>query len=772
MLLYSVEWSRWARRGTRQPGWLCASIPSIGLPWSHEKTSTRSLFCSSRNLIAISWKEYSACRKKRDVYSKSRSQIRPFGICRGNPFLDIPVSRASAKRLASCILHGARLQPQSGGVRKLLTSGRCSAAHFTIMLQRLLIRAWDVPLKRMLDFYCPPGKELDDEKNLSLKAYATPFRSVLRFLLRVCKYVVPTEMLTLCSHREYLRKVVRSFLECKANSVPFDSIFHEDVLIQSQDELPSYLSNSERSSQKCFGRDYAGKTLCFLFRAVIAHTFAVCFVVSSAGDADSKRMFLRRDLNMRFYAIASNHLLRSGDFQHLKDTARTREVRPMTSLHFLPKPGGFRVIQSMEHGRTRKQAYLIQSVLMCERLSHPESFGASVRSVAEVYERWRGFAERWRWHGRPKLYAVCFDIRQAFDSIPLHRLLWHELPELFHSNAYGLRRFFCSDGNFRFPRRKWMACPLENVTGGYDAFSHQFSRCSRELILADEGIIYWLRTSDIIAWLRRTVGKNLVLLRNGEGILVQRHGVPQGLPISSLLCDFHLGQFERSCFRDIVCAQNREDALTLMIRYVDDVLFVTSNASLFHSVLARVHQGSETFGVMPSPGKTRVCISGIGTGTVEWCGMILNLRNAEVLLNTPPICRGLGPECRDFLGPHKSSGTKRVIARFVSIFASQIQPIFVDARINMRQTVQSNIYAALNLALCRVDQRGFFAIFESQNNRKKFTHMLFRALVDRLHRLVPTGLHHELSVKYLKRLLYESLHFFACPLDNFRNRPH
>jgi hypothetical protein len=591
-----------------------------------------------------------------------------------------------------------------------------------------------------------------------MQAYATPARSVLRFLLAVYRFVVPVAMLKADVRLQHVRRAVRSFLFSKATSAPVDFILSENCLFEHPVGLEEGWRVLKRPQSTDFYFDYSRNIFCFLFCSVIIHTFGECFFVSPAGDAASKRLFMRRDLSARFHSNALNHLIASGEFQRLRGNHTDRASRPLTLMRFKPKPGGFRVIQSMRPSKIRRQAYLVHSVLMYERVSHPEVYGASVCSLAEIHQRWSDFALRWKQNGRPPLFAVCFDIRQAFDSIPLDRLLWHELPKLFHSDTYALKRFSCSDGNFRFPQRKWMACSLENITSGYDAFAYKFPRCSRELIFADEGLTCWLRTQDILSWLRRLMRKNIVVSGSGRDVLIQRHGVPQGLPISSLLCDFHLGQFEKSCFRDIVSGPNREGVLTLMMRYVDDVLFVTTSASVFQDFLARVHQGSKTFGVVPAPGKTRICYSGIGMGRLEWCGMTLDLRNMEVALNTPRINFALEQGCSGISKLRSRLAFERNIKRFISIFSSQIQPIFLDARFNSGRTVQNNISAAMILALDHLKQRWFFEQIANPYGQKRVIRNLRRALSGRLFRAIPSGLRYDISMRQLERFLRESFH--------------
>jgi len=626
----------------------------------------------------------------------------PYGITTRNPYLAMHPSKSNAKRLLALAAAGlcSREEYHGGACLPL----RCSSCiRFLDAFRCILVRAWDIPLKGMLNHYCPSKATTVDQSQPVMKKYASSRRSVFHFLFAIFRSIVPTCVFESFTFEIWVRKAISSFLLSKISSTPYDVRLHVAQLMETV-QFQQHQPMSFGDAGVCRNHPlHIQHIFSFLFNAIVIHVFDECFVLSAADRAEMRRLILRRDSLFVFRTQAIAHLVRSGDFERMRKNLGKRTGH-WTSVRILPKANSFRLVQKMSPDTQGKETTLIHAVCLYERLSRPEAFGASIRSLTEMHQRWAAFVQRWRRFGRPPLFALCFDIRQAFDSIPLKRFLWRELSDFFHSEAYALRRFIVTDKQFRFPQRKWFACPIADVTRGYDAFALQYLQSARSKIIADEGVICSLHTADIISHLRRIIGSNQVHFGDHSSALIQRRGIPQGLPISSILCDFHLGCFERKCLKDFLRVNSTKDPPSLLMRYVDDVFFVTSEVSIFRAFCNRVQQCSKALGVMPSPGKTRKCVAGGRKPRIEWCGMIFDLQSAQVLLRMPRSIPSEAPDAAVFFSKCKTASHPRILRRFISIFASQMQSVFLDLSINGPETVKRNICTALRLALNRIGE--------------------------------------------------------------------
>ncbi|KAM3726113.1 Telomerase reverse transcriptase [Dirofilaria immitis] len=124
---------------------------------------------------------------------------------------------------------------------------------------------------------------------------------------------------------------------------------------------------------------------------------------------------------------------------------------------------------------------------------------------------------------------------------------------------------------------------------------------------------------------------NLSEFEYRDGVYRAFRGIPQGNHASTRLCDPYLGAADCKRYSDVM---RRRD--TLLIRYVDDYLLLTTDINVTRKFLETMHLGTDdSFNVIAEPTKTvinfycecnELLISAkmvSSCGAVPWCGYII-----------------------------------------------------------------------------------------------------------------------------------------------------
>ena len=129
----------------------------------------------------------------------------------------------------------------------------------------------------------------------------------------------------------------------------------------------------------------------------------------------------------------------------------------------------------------------------------------------------------------------------------------------------------------------------------------------------------------------------------------QRHGIPQGSVLSTLLCSFFYGEFERSHLAFL--REGDSGSKRVLVRLVDDFLLVTAELDVARRFLDVMLAGSPEFGVRVREDKTLCNFEANFCGRAvrrlpqqqawfPYCGLTVDMKTLDVR-KTPA---GLGPE--------------------------------------------------------------------------------------------------------------------------------
>lgn len=330
-----------------------------------------------------------------------------------------------------------------------------------------------------------------------------------------------------------------------------------------------------------------------------------------------------------------------------------------SQIRLLPKDTGLRPITNLRRRVTKLQggkAVLGRSInsmlapvhkmLDFERKQQPASVGSALFSVGDMYPKLRAFRARLRSKtGRlPPLYFAKVDVHSCFDTIPQQGVV-KMMEQLAPEQMYRIARHAqikASDprqnGKGAYaqskPARKFLAsahAPLD-FRGFDEMVEETFASERKNTVFVDNVLRTAHKKQKLLDLLKDHVGRNMIKI--GKKFFRQKHGIPQGSVLSSLLCNCFYAKLEREYL------SFAEDGDSLLLRLIDDFLFITTKKTAAVRFLQTMHDGMEEYGVFVNPIKSHanfvVNINGttISRTTMDpnfpYCGTKINTKTLEI----------------------------------------------------------------------------------------------------------------------------------------------
>ncbi|SNX84166.1 uncharacterized protein MEPE_02874 [Melanopsichium pennsylvanicum] len=358
---------------------------------------------------------------------------------------------------------------------------------------------------------------------------------------------------------------------------------------------------------------------------------------------------------------------------------------------------------------------------------------SSVFGPNEIYTQLKTFKQRLTQgqsqRARKKLYFIKVDIRCAFDSIDQGKLL--EIIERIlrkdheqETEGYRIHRFakiMCSTireakstSAIAVPRTKGtkrefvrLARPDTEHIDFFDLAS-SLAVALHDVVFVD-GVSYrYESTSLILKLLRQHITENLIKI--GKEFYRQRVGIPQGSSLSTLLCSFFYADMERQDpFLSSLRSDNRDGPKSLLMRYTDDFLLITTSkrqAKRFYQIM---RQGHPEYGCFISPEKTLInfdlldasssngpLVPRIYSEDFPWCGLTISTVNLGV---STDLGRYAGIDIRDTLTVEYCRRSGQVLVeKMIQSVKSRCHILFTDTALNGDRRAYSNIYKAFVVA--------------------------------------------------------------------------
>lgn len=391
-------------------------------------------------------------------------------------------------------------------------------------------------------------------------------------------------------------------------------------------------------------------------------------------------------------------------------------------------------------------------VLKLEVSRQPECLQGSLFNNNDVYCRLYPFLKKWRSLKCGKPNIVSFDITRAFDNIDIP-LLMTAITPMFLESKYVILKYTQVKqvlGIIRVKQQR-LAAPYHTEKPVFLEFARKRSATLSQSLFSDSAVCDYLDRETALELLEQHLTANLIKLKAHWHKQVK--GIAQGSTLSGMLCSLYLAHLEKAHLAPLLenippmpdsvttswCGGLSELATaahprglatsstststspfmqspvkihSLLMRFIDDFLFITTERRTAESVLLKTMKGFDDYSVTINPAKTKanfpvvvkqshetvllkpnVHTTDDGNTFIKWCGLLINTCNLEL---QGDYTRYAGEHLRMSLTVPVKRRAGLLLRQRISLFLlPKMHPLLLDSTINSPETVRLNIYQAL-----------------------------------------------------------------------------
>ncbi|KAL8771820.1 MAG: hypothetical protein Q9194_004766 [Teloschistes cf. exilis] len=597
----------------------------------------------------------------------------------------------------------------------------------------------------MMSTHVSPTPAEPAQRDMPLVEYATPFSEVSAFCQAVVSKVIPTEfwgqVADGCRNKDVIMGKINQFIRLRRFESLTVHAICQDLKISSMAWLaPLHLREADHISSSDLGKrkEILYEFLYYIFDSFLIPLIRSNFYVTESNLHKNRIFYFRHDV---WKALTEPEVARikQSMFEEIP-ILKARYLLDTRTLGFsqirlLPKGTGVRPIMNLGRRVTRLRngkAVLGRSInsIMApvhkmfdlERRQAPGSVGSALFSVGDLYPKMKAFRDHYHCKTKqlPQFYFAKVDVQSCFDTIPqvgaikvMERLASKDLYRLArHAQIRAADTVYHKKGAHETskPSRKFIAsahAPLD-FRSFDEMVEEQLASEKKNTVFVDNVLRTTHKKQQLLYLLRDHVEGNIVKL--GKKFFRQKKGIPQGSVLSSLLCNCFYAKLEATKLAFV----EKDDSL--LLRLIDDFLFITTERRDAIRFLQIMHDGLAEFGVQVNPAKSltnfRTEINGLvlpslsGNASFPYCGTSIDTRTLEIAKDRD---RRKATALVDALTVEQSSSTGQAFHRkalkygvishvirsklsISSAYKLQTHKMFLDTNFNSLQTVLSNVY--------------------------------------------------------------------------------
>jgi telomerase reverse transcriptase len=385
-----------------------------------------------------------------------------------------------------------------------------------------------------------------------------------------------------------------------------------------------------------------------------------------------------------------------------------------STMRLLPKQNGARPIVNLSKKQTLRPNFHISvngllrnvyHILSFEKVYEPNQkrkskmFGSAAMGKNDIYRMLKEYKERFGPLGKSKLYFCKVDIQGCFNTIDQSKLM--ELVEVLVDEVdltkeieYAVQKYTTVQMNQGKPRRKFnrMAFCTDGFYQLQDLVTEYVSDIQNTLFIDNTSNPYEQRNS-IFKLLKQHIFEHTIKI--GRKYYRQKVGIPQGSILSTILCSLYYGHIEKEKLDSIT-----NNPSSMLIRYIDDFLFVSTEKNRVKQFVNIMHQGLEDVGVVISASKTlinfQMCMGGKEIQKCQknhqfpWCGLLIHPRTLDVMhdytrISDTAIKNSLTVE-------FSHSPGKAILTKVKQSLRNLAHPIYLEPSFNGKPCILMNIF--------------------------------------------------------------------------------
>ncbi|KAL8770748.1 MAG: hypothetical protein Q9209_003615 [Squamulea sp. 1 TL-2023] len=493
--------------------------------------------------------------------------------------------------------------------------------------------------------------------------YATPPSDVSAFCRAVMSRIIPDDFWGEGLSGDHNKAIVLRNVDLFVRLRRFESFTLHTIasmtwLVPFNVQDSDHISSSDMSKR----RELLLEFLYYLFDSILIPLIRSNFHVTESNIHKNRIFYFRHDI-WRALTEPAMANIKVKMFEEIP-TLQARQLLDARTLGFsqmrlLPKGSGVRPIMNLRRRVTKLQngkAVLGRSInsimapvhkmLDYERLQNPAAVGSALFSVGDLYPKLKAFKQR---HcsvdgHMPFLYFAKVDVKSCFDTIPQRGAI-KIMEKLVSEDVYRIARHAqikvsenTSSTNGPYtqakPARKFLAsayAPLD-FRSFDEVVEETLASEKKNTVFVDNVIRTAYKKLKLLDLLKDHVERNIVKI--GKKFFRQKEGIPQGSVLSSLLCNCFYAKLESEHLPFV------KQESGLLLRLIDDFLFITTHKEDAVRFLQIMHDGLEEYGVQVNPAKSLANFSTkinksvismtVTPAAFPYCGIMVHTRTLEI----------------------------------------------------------------------------------------------------------------------------------------------
>ncbi|KAL0249996.1 hypothetical protein I308_103299 [Cryptococcus tetragattii IND107] len=487
---------------------------------------------------------------------------------------------------------------------------------------------------------------------------------------------------------------------------------------------------------------------CFLI-PLIKNSF---YVTETATTKYETVYYSQKDWNKAVrphYRSLQDNLLEEIDKNKVE--AARRGVLGVSTARLIPKPTGFRPIVNLgrkiempDTTNSKRKSWSVNQilgnvhkVLTSEKDRQKHRLGGALFGTNEIFPPLQKLkCELTNKHGNlPQLYFIKTDIKAAFDSIKQDKMLEILEDMLRQSSEYRIilysvllppgHRAYQGTSKRLF---KSKAIPTEDVSLTFADHAKDIADSMRNAAIVDMVRRHSVTTQECLNLLRSHIKDNT--WKVGKQYFRQKTGIPQGSKVSTLLCTMFYSFLENEHLSWTRCKGS------LLLRYIDDFLFITDNYNLARRFVDVMSRGFPEYGARISVDKTLlsfeydtgkqlapVCsVNDQGDVDFPYCGFLIRTGTLDIM---PDFTRLLNYSIKQSFARRS---TRKQGSSFLTWYSRQLENrnhvALLDTVHNGLGTVMMNVF--INFAMTTMKVPHYFQGMDSSVN---FDRLVFASML-------------------------------------------
>lgn len=595
----------------------------------------------------------------------------------------------------------------------------------------------------------------DSQSHSALLSAHTPARSVAAFAWAVLRRVLPPELRGGAAGGAVLRQLLCRLMSLRRNETLSLHAAMQRAPLRAWPLLAPPAAQRRSPAAQAAAQRRLAKLLLYVMHHLVAPLIRCHFYVTEGEPFKTHVFFFRKPLWARLRAKAVRSLASMyTPVKHARAHAMLRDrTLGVSTLRLVPKRQSMRPIGNLGRGcvihipatkslgrgvggqarsftfaSVNAEMKLAHLALRAETNAQPALMGAGVADYPALYRRIAPFLRAWRAPPPPgggppalkrRIYAVVVDISKAFDTVPLpaltalaERILaapsyashhWSTVMPAPHGGVQvRYKKGAAASTGFGHPPPPLAAVAPSGAPG---------------TVLVDSATQVHVARSELIKRLHEHLGANLVRL--GTRYLQQHTGIPQGSVLGSLLCSAFYGDMEHAHGLGRAPPAAGGAPQSVLVRWVDDFLFLTVCPDAAAAFVARVHAGFPDYGAAVSAAKTALNFGAVdgdgvplprnevippggppgGARYLRWCGLLLDSSTLEARAD---YTKFEGEVLRDQVALPRHAPGAALQTRLRSYLRPKAMALLLDARLSGVSSVALNLHQMFLFAAAKI----------------------------------------------------------------------